>query len=139
MNAIILISPSDCLDSDIVGSNLYQRYIDRLINRRNNNIYASEPHKKEAELIDPELPQSRNVPDGAAITKQSVTQCMGILVCTGVYKPDTCPEPGTDDGNEKNYPGHRDFAKITELYKPERTLRDVEAAIDFIFEQEQMV
>jgi hypothetical protein len=63
---------------------------------------------------------------------------MGILVCTGVYDPETCPEPGTEDGDEEKYPGHRDFTKNMELYKPEVILNDCEAAIEFIFERENM-
>ena len=127
----------DCLDSDIVGCNLYQQYINRLLKRRNNNIDDQGDQKNASDSYDPSLQESRNIPTGTNITEQTVNTCMGILVCTGVYKPETCPEPGTDEGEEK-YPGHRDFDRNMELYKPEVTLNDVNDAIDFIFEQEGM-
>ena len=126
----------DCLDSDIVGCNLYQRYLDRK-QRRNSNIESEWEESSSKDEFDSALPESRNIPEGTKITKQTVESCMGILVCTGVYKPETCPEPGTDDGEEK-YPGHRDFSKNMELYKPEVILSDCEAAIEFIFEREGM-
>eukprot|EP00914_Ancora_sagittata_P000583 GHVO01001515.1.p2 GENE.GHVO01001515.1~~GHVO01001515.1.p2 ORF type:complete len:137 (+),score=21.24 GHVO01001515.1:833-1243(+) len=125
----------DSLDSDIVGCNLYQKYIDRIVKRRNNNIDDHSEQKNSDDSYNPSLQESRNIPIGTTVTEQTVSTCMGILVCTGVYKPETCPEPGTDGGEEK-YPGHRDFDRNMELYKPEVTLNDVDNAIDYIFEQE---
>ncbi|ELU03152.1 hypothetical protein CAPTEDRAFT_223024 [Capitella teleta] len=127
----------DCLDSDIVGCNLYQRHLDRMIKRKNNNI-DDESLKQFNESYDEALQESRNIPEGTKIYEQTVNTCMGILVCTGVYKPETCPEPGTDDGDEERYSGHRDFSRNMELYKPEVILNDVDCAIDFIFDQEGM-
>ena len=124
---------------DIVGSNLYQRYVNRLITRNNNN--EADPSDKEAklaELIDPQLPGSRNIPTSAVFSKQTVEEVTSVLVCTGVYKPGVNPEPGKEEGDEKNYHGHRDFPKITELYRPTTTVDDVSAAIDYILDREQI-
>ena len=129
----------DTPESDIVGSNLYQRYVDRLITRRNNNdLDTLDKDAKLAELIDPELPESRNVPTSAKFLKQTVEDVISILVCTGVYKPGISPEPGKEEVDEKCYHGHRDFPQITELYKPRKTCDNVEKAIDFILEREQI-
>jgi hypothetical protein len=113
---------------------LYQRHLDRKLKRINN-----EEDSLKSEYFDQELPESRNIPERTKINEQTVQSCMGILVCTGVFKPDTCPDPGTEEeGNEEKYPGHRDFSKDLELYKPEVTLSDAEAAIEFIFQREGM-
>lgn len=129
----------DTPEVDIVGSNLYQRYVNRLITRKNNNdIETLGKDAKLAELIDPELPESRNVPPSASFSRQTVEDVTSILVCTGVYKPGVSPEPGKEEGDEKTYHGHRDFPHITELYKPTTTVEDVDAAIDYILAREQI-
>ena len=103
-HVVHLCSHRDCPDVDIVGSNLYQHYIDRLISRMN-LTQETDKESRLAELIDPDLPMSRNVPPSAHFYPQTVVHMKSILVCTGVYKPDVDPEPGTDDANEKNYEG----------------------------------
>jgi hypothetical protein len=84
-------------------------------------------------VYDPELPESRQIPKEASFSKQTVDQIEGLLVCTGVFKPGQTHE---EDGDEKNYQGHRDFPRITELYKPTHTFNDVSEAIDYILEKE---
>jgi len=123
----------DTPEVDIVGANLYQRYIDRLHKRRNN--IDDEETQKNPELIDPELPQSRNIPPGTDFLPQTVTECQGVLVETGVYKPGQSPEKGS---TEKNYRGHRDFPYINELYKPAVIVDDVLKAIEYILDREQI-
>lgn len=125
----------DTPDVDIVGSNLYQRYINRLRERQsqsdgdssNKDTYASE-------VYDPELPQSRQIPQEAAFSKQTVDRIESLLVCTGVYRPGQNEDV---EGDEKNYQGHRDFPRISELYKPTKTFDDVSQAIDYILEKEK--
>ena len=94
----------------------------------------SSKDNKSLELIDPELPESRNVPTGAKFLKQTVETIDGLLVCTGCYNPDVTPDV---EGDEKNYQGHRDFPRITELYKPTKIFHDVNDCMDFVFETEQ--
>jgi len=128
----------DTPEVDIVGSNLYQRYIKRLRERqqmlRDSNIESSAKDIYLNEIYDPELPESRQIPKSATLSKQTVDQVESLLVCTGVYKPNQSHEEG---GDEKNYQGHRDFPRITELYRPTHTFTDVNEAIDYILEKEQ--
>lgn len=115
-----------------MGTNLYQRFVNRLRSRRNNMEPADE-NDKTSENYDPELAESRNVPHGATFIDQTVDTVESILVCTGVYKPGVAPEK---EGDEKNYHGHRDFPRITELYKPTKLVQDVYDAIEYILEKE---
>jgi len=121
----------------MVGANLYQRYINRLRDRQqkliDTNSTTSAKDIYARETYDPELPESRQIPEEAALSKQTVDQIDGLLVCTGVYKPGQLDE---EDGDEKNYQGHRDFPRITELYKPAHTFQDVNEAIDYILDKE---
>jgi HAD superfamily hydrolase (TIGR01456 family) len=132
----------DTPEVDIVGSNLYQRYVDRLHTRNNDNNNSSDESNKENKLslIDSDLPESRNIPGGTSLSKQTVDKVISILVCTGVYKPGVMPEPGSDEEEEKQYyHGHRDFPKINELYKPTKIVSNVDEAIDFILQHEKIV
>eukprot|EP00918_Siedleckia_nematoides_P045418 GHVU01099448.1.p1 GENE.GHVU01099448.1~~GHVU01099448.1.p1 ORF type:complete len:449 (-),score=72.97 GHVU01099448.1:878-2224(-) len=131
----------DSPDTDIVGSNLYQRYIDRLHTRLSNDEREIDPSRtqdkmeKSSVLYDGELPESRNVPNGVTFTRQSCYKCHGILVCTGVYQEGVSPDEGAD---EKHYHGHRDFPFLSELYKPHLICKDVNKAIDYILKQEKI-
>ena len=87
-------------------------------------------------ISDPELPQSRNIPPGTSFNKQTMETMEGVLVCTGVYKEGVEPE---NEGDEKNYPGHRDFARLPELYRPSKICKDVHEALQYIMETEGMV
>ena len=116
---------------DIVGANLYQRYIDRLHTRLSNNEIDNDT-AKDAGLVDPELPSSRNIPADASLSKQTVEEIEGVLVCTGVFKPDR----ERNESDEKHYHGHRDFPPNSELYKPSKTTSDVETAIEYILQKE---
>lgn len=133
---------SDTPEVDIVGSNLYQRYIDRLheqtSNDNNNKVDESDKENKSS-IIDSSLPESRNIPRGSNLTRQSAEKIISILVSTGVYKPGVGPEPWADEEEEKQfYHGHRDFPKINELYKPTKKCDNVDEAIDYILQQEKM-
>ena len=91
-NQLILCDSRDTPDADIVGSNLYDRYIKRLHartgNQINGNMQAQETTNKDPDH-DPELPDSRNMPPGTKFHKQTVNDFMGLLVCTGAYKVQT--------------------------------------------------
>ena len=130
----------DTPESDIVGSNLYQRYIDRLRRRRQSAAASRvDPNSKEGriiERIDPELPMSRNVPPSVKFFQQTVETVEAILVCTGVYTPGTAPPEV--EGEEKTHLGHRDFPKNPELCRPTIICDDVDTAIDYILEKEEI-
>jgi len=125
----------DAPETDIVGCNLYQRYVNRLKNRRMNNalVEGEVQDSRLIELYDDQLPASRNVPLSAKFTPQTVDNVIGLLVCTGVYKKGTKLEV---HGSEKNFHGHRDFPNSAELQKPLEIFDDVDGAIDFILERE---
>lgn len=121
----------DTPEVDIVGANLYQRYISRIRQRRINNDGST----KDPDLIDPELPDSRNIPAGANFSKQSIEEALPVLVCTGVYKQG---QEQTLEGDEKNYHGHRDFPYNPNLAKPHKICENVHEAIKYILEREQI-
>lgn len=140
----VITCNSDTPEVDVVGTNLYQRYIDRLHRRINNQIDLVEDNDEEdsrdlskhALSYDSELPQSRNVPRRAALHPQTVTSAQALLVCTGVYQPNNS-ESTLGEDNEKHYQGHRDFPNNPTLYKPHKIVNDVFDAVSYITEFEQ--
>jgi len=123
----------DTPEVDIVGGNLYQRYIQRFHMRRSKGLISHDDNKNEEEF-DPDLPESRNVPPGTVFMRQTVTECSGVLVCTGCYNPKENSE--VERGDEKNYRGHRDFPFQPELYNPAHTCDTVYDAVSYILEKE---
>jgi len=126
----------DTPDVDVVGSNLYQRYIDRLATRRSNHTNNAEGISQSLELLDPTLPDSRNIPHGTVFHPQTVQAILPILVCTGVYRPD---DNQTVSKASEFIHGHRDFPKEVELKVPALTCDDVNLAVDYILEREGFV
>ena len=141
---------SDTPDADIVGANLYQRFIERLHRRRNEQTTTSasmtsqadtrdvnsndviESTKRDVEY-DSEIPLCRNIPSGTELKPQTVQSMQSVLVCTGVYQPGAS---FSREGGEKNYHGHRDFAFNPALYKPTTTRASVYEAVEYILQQE---
>ena len=121
---------------DIVGSNLYQRYVDRL-HRASASLDDIENSNttKESEFVDPTLPACRIMPADTKLLKQSVEEVNSVLVCTGVYTAGVPPE---QRGDERYYHGHRDFPNIADLYKPTKLVDTVYEAMQYIMEREQM-
>ncbi|RUS83265.1 hypothetical protein EGW08_008988 [Elysia chlorotica] len=108
---------------DIVGANLYDRYIKR---QEDPNGY--------------ELPFSRLIPETDYLHKQTVEHCHSILVGTGVYKH--CPEEvhKTMSTTSKThvYHGHRDIAYEEDLSKPYKYVEDVHEGIEYILKRERI-
>ncbi len=123
---------SDTPEVDVVGTNLYQRYLNRLHARRNNQSETT-GDCKDVERVDPELPESRNIPPGAVLRKSTVGECFSVLVCTGVHRPG---QQLGEDAAEKHYKGHRDFPANPSLQKPKKLCTDVEEALQFILDRE---
>ena len=44
-----------------------------------------------------------------------------------------------NEGEENNYRGHRDFARLPELYTPTKVCDDVYEAVKYIMEEEGML
>ncbi|CAL1531709.1 unnamed protein product [Lymnaea stagnalis] len=104
---------------DIVGANLYDRYIKR----------------KDSNANSVDLPVSRLIPVSDELREQTVQDCHSMLVGTGVYKYKPEEESSTEETTEV-YHGHRDVAYEPELSKPHKFVHDVNEGIDFIFRKE---
>lgn len=122
----------DTPEVDIAGCNLYQKYIDRLRQRRHDKTGSGEVPPK----ADNPLPGCRNVPEDATFHPQTVDRVVPLLVCTGVYRPELEQDNGKEEQDGKYHHGHRDFPKSAELDKPAKICLDVEGAIDYILEIE---
>ncbi|KAL3851958.1 hypothetical protein ACJMK2_015648 [Sinanodonta woodiana] len=108
---------------DIVGANLYDRYLKDIWEHRDNgNTPVSS------------LPSSRTIPDESGLYEQTVRSMKSLLVGTGVYKHDT--EKAATDDDRDVYHGHRDIANEPELATPSQFVPDVQHGIMHIFEVE---
>jgi len=139
---MLYLSCSDAPATDIAGSNLYQKYVQRLVERRTTSgpVVVDSQEDQLIELVDPTLPDSRNVAHNAVLHRQTVTSVIPILVCTGIYKPDKENNvEGVEDSDTEEqlfHHGHRDFPKNDDLQKPEITCQDVSVAVNAILERE---
>lgn len=126
----IMLQCRDTPEADIVGCNLYQRYIEK--NRQTvgaNGINSIEDPRPC--IFNDEIMAAIN-----ELKPQCVEEVISILVCTGVYQHGVSPEPGSEE-ESKNYRGHRDFPKAKDLYKPHVMAHNVGDAIDYILNTEQ--
>lgn len=116
-----IFSYRDNPNVDIVGANLYDRFIKR----------------KDSNGNGLELPVSRLIPDSDELHEQTVESCHSLLVGTGVYKhkPEEETETGTSPPNTV-YHGHRDIAHEPELATPHKYVHDVFEGIKYIFRHE---
>lgn len=117
---------SDNPNVDIVGANLYDRFLKKVwTNRENGN---------EDGICD--LPHSRSIPASISRRRQSVKSMESVLVGTGVYNVERESQK-TDE--EEVYHGHRDILHEPELAKPSRFVSDVCYGIKYILEQESFL
>ncbi|GFO29069.1 cat eye syndrome critical region protein 5 [Plakobranchus ocellatus] len=109
---------------DIVGANLYDRYIKR--RDSNGNAY--------------ELPVSRLIPQLDDLHEQTVEDCHSMLVGTGVYKHHPQEEQKSSSPTSKShvYHGHRDIAHEADLSTPHKYVHDVYEGIEYIFKRESV-
>ena len=112
---------SDNPHVDIVGANLY----DRFIKNKDGNGNASE------------IPISRIISEGEHLHEQCAEEMHSILVGTGVYKHIPESEKSTSDSEKKEvYHGHRDIAHEPHLTKPSKFVHNVHEGIQYIFRNE---
>ncbi|XP_070192263.1 haloacid dehalogenase-like hydrolase domain-containing 5 isoform X1 [Littorina saxatilis] len=130
---------------DIVGANLYDRYIKQnALNLQNGNTTSTGDSADEdacsVSSVDSasSLPSSRIIPENAELHDQTVEHCLSMLVGTGVYKYGTEMNKKGPDGKYV-YHGHRDIAHEPELTNPHKYVHCVDKGIDYIFERESMV
>lgn len=111
---------SDNPSVDIVGANLYHRFL-----------------RRQSECIDNEevnyLPRSRSIPNNSRLYQQTVLAMESLLVGTGVYKPE---EEESSDEDVDVYHGHRDIENEPELAKPSKFVKDVYHGIQHILDKE---
>lgn len=112
---------------DIVGANLYDRYLKRLWSNKDNGNSDEESD---------DLPQSRTIPANVSLRRQSVRSIHGVLVGTGVFNLEKEKEKSQDD---EVYHGHRDITHEPDLAKPSRFVPDVCHGIQYILEQENFL
>ena len=114
---------SDNPNVDIVGANLYDRYLKKMwTNVENGNEDSSD------------LPSCRTIPTSVSLRRQSVRSMESVLVGTGVF----CPEKEKNKSEEDDvYHGHRDILHEPELAKPSRFVPDVCHGIQYILKQEK--
>lgn len=127
---------------DIVGANLYNRFIKRnSLNVLNGNmitkddgITSTTSSTSNGACI---LPSSRKIPQNAELSEQTVEDCLSMLVGTGVYKYGTEMNSKGPDG-QVVYHGHRDIAHEPELTQPHKFVQDVNEGIEYILEREAL-
>lgn len=112
---------------DIVGANLYDRYLKRAQQNRDNGNMCEDDHSDH-------LPISRSIPKGVNLYQQTVRSMESLLVGTGVYKHEETNAPGSP--SDDVYHGHRDIMHEPELAKPSRFVPDVCHGIEHILRQE---
>ncbi|XP_074839869.1 haloacid dehalogenase-like hydrolase domain-containing 5 [Carettochelys insculpta] len=115
--------------SDIYGANSYNNYLKAAWQARaqakvNGSEEVTGPHSAES-------PQPRKDWD---VTLES---CKSILVCTGVYNHHgNMPADPQDSVVETVFHGHRDFCFDPSLLEASSVVRDVNEAVELVFEKE---
>ena len=121
--AFALIVSSDNPSVDIVGANLYDRYI----KQRDSNGNSCD------------IPLSRLIPHSDDLYKQTVENCHSMLVGTGVYKHLPEDQQKTSPTSKTGiYHGHRDVAHEEDLTKPHKYFEDVHEGIEYILKRESV-
>lgn len=121
---------------DIVGANLYDRYIKQnALNLANGNESDGSTSSTSSSSS---LPSSRIIPSGSELNEQTVEHCYSMLVGTGVYKAGTEMNKKGPDG-KIIYHGHRDIAHEPHLTQPHKFVHDVHDGINYIFEREALL
>uniref|UniRef100_I3KKL5 Zgc:77375 n=1 Tax=Oreochromis niloticus TaxID=8128 RepID=I3KKL5_ORENI len=134
-----LYAIGDNLMTDIYGANLYNRYLEERVARKNPKAVAkmvaatgSTTAVNREEEIDSLWESELALP--------SATSCKSVLVCTGVYNPNAeVPSDANHCIKETVFHGHRDFIFDPGLVEPGHIVQDVAEAVDLIFEQEKFV
>ncbi|XP_076447828.1 haloacid dehalogenase-like hydrolase domain-containing 5 isoform X2 [Babylonia areolata] len=133
---------------DIVGANLYDRFIKQqtFTTTNNNNIMEDSSSNHSDDTCSTtsstdsatSLPSSRLIPTTVKLNEQTVEHCLSMLVGTGVYKHGTDINRKATDGKIV-YHGHRDIAHEPQLTEPHKYVHDVDLGIDYIFARETVV
>ncbi|XP_071401033.1 haloacid dehalogenase-like hydrolase domain-containing 5 isoform X2 [Centroberyx affinis] len=134
-----LYAIGDNLMTDIYGANLYNRYLEERSTRKNPKAVAKMVAATGSTTA---VPQEEEIDTAweSELAPPSATSCKSILVCTGVYNPNTeVPSDANHCIKETVFHGHRDFRFDPALVEPGHIVQHVEDAVDLIFEQEKFV
>ncbi|KAK1799752.1 hypothetical protein P4O66_006289 [Electrophorus voltai] len=134
-----LYAVGDNLMTDIYGANLYNRYLEERLTRKNAKTLVQ---VATGTGVPSQVAQDMDV-DGSwetELASPSATSCKSILVCTGVYNPHTeVPRAASQCLKQTVFHGHRDFHIDPALVEPGSIIRDVDDAVELIFEMEKFV
>ena len=125
--------------TDIYGANLYNRYLEERVSRKNPKAVAKMAAATGSTTAVPQDEDSDHLWE-SELALPSATSCKSILVCTGVYNPnEEVPSDASHCIKETVFHGHRDFRFDPALVEPDHIVQDVAEAVDLIFEQEKFV
>uniref|UniRef100_A0A3Q3KEF5 Haloacid dehalogenase-like hydrolase domain-containing 5 n=1 Tax=Monopterus albus TaxID=43700 RepID=A0A3Q3KEF5_MONAL len=134
-----LYAIGDNLMTDIYGANLYNRYLEERVARKNPKAVAKMAAATGSATAVPQDEEIDNLWE-SELALPSATSCKSVLVCTGVYDPNTeVPSDANHCIKQTVFHGHRDFRFDPALVEPGHIVQDVAEAVDLIFEQEKFV
>ncbi|XP_060101765.1 haloacid dehalogenase-like hydrolase domain-containing 5 [Heteronotia binoei] len=112
--------------ADVYGANLYNRY-----------LQAQAEVNVTAMAADPKVEECPKVKKDPAVSLSCVPSCQSILVCTGVYNHrGDVPADCKMSTMETVFHGHRDFHFDPSLVEASHVVRDVDDAIELVFQKE---
>uniref|UniRef100_A0AAQ4QTU1 Haloacid dehalogenase like hydrolase domain containing 5 n=1 Tax=Gasterosteus aculeatus aculeatus TaxID=481459 RepID=A0AAQ4QTU1_GASAC len=132
-----LYAIGDNLMTDIYGANLYNRYLEERVARKNPKAVAQMASGAGSGAAVPREEEGDNLWE-SELALPSATSCKSVLVCTGVYNPNVeVPPDASHCIKETVFHGHRDFRFDPALVEPDHIVQDVAEAVQRIFEQEK--
>ncbi|XP_078111500.1 haloacid dehalogenase-like hydrolase domain-containing 5 isoform X2 [Sander vitreus] len=134
-----LYAIGDNIMTDIYGANLYNRYLEERVTRKNPKAVAKMASARGSTTAVPQEEERDNLWE-SELALPSATSCKSVLVCTGVYNPNVeVPSDASHCIKETVFHGHRDFRFDPALVEPDHIVHDVAEAVDRIFELEKFV
>uniref|UniRef100_A0A665VR92 Haloacid dehalogenase-like hydrolase domain-containing 5 n=1 Tax=Echeneis naucrates TaxID=173247 RepID=A0A665VR92_ECHNA len=135
-----LYAIGDNLMTDIYGANLYNRYLEERVARKNPKAIAKMAAVTGSTTAVPQEEEEIDNLRESKLALPAATSCKSVLVCTGVYNPKAgVPSDANHCIKETVFHGHRDFRFDPALVEPGNIVQDVADAVDLIFEQEKFV
>ncbi|KAK5863816.1 hypothetical protein PBY51_000816 [Eleginops maclovinus] len=134
-----LYAIGDNLMTDIYGANLYNRYLEERVARKNAEAVAQMVSATGSTTALPQVEEGDNHWE-SELALPSATSCKSVLVCTGVYNPNVeVPSDASHCIKETVFHGHRDFRFDPALVEPDCIVHDVADAVERIFDLEKFV
>lgn len=125
--------------TDIYGANLYNRYLEERVARKNPKAVAQMAAVTGSASTLPGEEESDSLWE-SELALPSATSCKSILVCTGVYNHSVdVPSDPHRCIKQTVFHGHRDFRFEPALVEPDYITEDVAEAVDLIFKHEKFV